>query len=65
MTETLIDPEVASAIGSHFKGLVVEISDQALYIYSEKSSLTSDLLDTMLQNGIWLAKQLDKNSRQL
>lgn len=63
--EQLITPEVASVVASHFTGLVVEVTDQALYIYSEKAHLSSELLEIMLKNGVWLAAQLDKNSRQL
>lgn len=63
--ERLITPEVAETIADHFKGIVMEVTEQALYLYSEKSHLSVDLLDTMLQNGVWLAKQLDKNSRDL
>lgn len=63
--ERLVTPEIAETIADHFKGIVMEVTEQALYLYSEKSSLSADLLDTMLQNGVWLAKQLDKNSRLL
>jgi len=63
--ESLITPEIAETIADHFKGVVMEITEQALYLYSEKSHLTSELLDTMLQNGVWLAKQIDQNSRHL
>jgi hypothetical protein len=65
MFERLITPEVAAMLASHFTGLVMEITEQALYVYSEKSHLTKELLDTMLKNGAWLATQLDQNSRQL
>lgn len=63
--ETLIPPVVAETLGAHFKGLVAEITNDALYIYSEKPHLSADLLDTMLQNGVWLAQMIDTNSRQL
>ena len=61
--EQLITPEVAASIATHFKGLVVEITERALYVYSEKPHITGELLDTMLQNGAWLASQIDTNSR--
>jgi hypothetical protein len=63
--EQIVPPETAKAMSTHFKGLVMEIADQSLYVYSEQSHLTADLLTTMLQNGRWLAKQIDQNSRQL
>lgn len=63
--EGLVTPEVAATLASHFTGLVIEVTEQALYIYSEKTHLTTELLHTMLKNGAWLAAQLDQNSRQL
>jgi len=63
--ETVITPEAAEIIATHFKGLVVEITDQALYLYSEKSHLTPELLEAMLKNGTWLARTIDINSRSL
>lgn len=61
--ELLITPEAAAMIGAHFSGLVIELTDQALYVYSEKSHLSSELLHTMATNGAWLAQIIDQNSR--
>lgn len=61
--ENLITPDVALKIGQHFKGLVIEVTEQALYIYSERSHLSGDLLDVMLANGVWLARMIDENSQ--
>lgn len=61
--EQLVTPTLAATIADHFSGLVIEITDRALYIYSEKPHLSRELLDTMLRNGAWLAAQLDENSR--
>lgn len=65
VAEQLITPEIAAKMAAHFKGLTVEITHDALYVYSEKAHATQELLMTMLTNGVWLAEQLDKNSRQL
>ncbi len=56
----IINPELAGTIASHFSGLVIELTESALYIYSEKSRLSPDLLETILKNGTWLAAQIDK-----
>lgn len=61
--EQLITPDVAATIAQHFSGLVVEITDRALYVYSEKSHLSEALLNAMLKNGAWLASRIDENSR--
>lgn len=63
--EHILTPIIAATIASHFKGLSIEISEQALYVYSERAHLTTDLLQSMLVNGSWLAKQIDENSRLL
>jgi len=65
VAEQLIPPDVASKISAHFKGLSIEVTSDAVYIYSEKAHVTADTLTTMLSNGVWLAEQIDKNSRQL
>jgi hypothetical protein len=61
--EHIITPNLAEKMGTHFAGLTVEIAEQALYVYSEKSHISVDLLTTMLQNGAWLAARIDENSR--
>ena len=63
--EQLITPDVATVAASHLKGLVMEVTEQALYVYSEKPHLTTELLDAMLSGGVWLAAQIDQNSRSL
>lgn len=65
VAERLITPDVADKISVHFKGLSVEITHDAVYIYSEKAHTNLSMLVTMLKNGVWLAEQIDKNSRQL
>lgn len=61
--EQLIPADIAATIASHFEGLVVEITDQALYVYSEASHASLQLLQTMARNGAWLANVIDENSR--
>lgn len=61
--ETIITPEIAAMIGAHFGGLVMEINNDSLFVYSESSHLTTPLLATMAKNGVWLAEQIDKNNR--
>lgn len=58
--EQLIVPEVAQLLGEHFKGLVAEITEESLFIYSEQERLTGHLMDVMMANGIWLAQAIDK-----
>lgn len=62
-SEKIFTPDITEALGNHFKGLVMEISDDSLYVYSEASHTTPQLLQTMLKNGIWLAKIIDEKSR--
>lgn len=61
--ERLLPPDIAATIASHFKGLVIEITEQALYVYSEAPHATVSLLQTMAKNGAWLAAAIDTNNR--
>lgn len=63
--ERLIPAETAQAIARHFNGLAFEITEQSLYVYSDKSHLTDELLHSMLTNGLWLAQTIDINSQLL
>jgi len=60
--EHVITPDIAQVIGSHFGGLVLEVANDSLFVYSESGHLTPALLATMLKNGTWLATQIDEKS---
>lgn len=59
-TEQLLPSHLTQIIGSHFRPLAIEIAHGHLYIYADNQKVTNALLQTMLQNGLWLAEQLDK-----
>lgn len=59
-TEQLVTARLTQVIGSHFRPLAIEIAHGHLYIYADNQKVTNTLLQTMLQNGLWLAEQLDK-----
>lgn len=59
-TEQLFTARLARVIGSHFRPLAIEIAHGHLYIYADNQKVTQSLLQTMLQNGLWLAEELDK-----
>jgi hypothetical protein len=63
--EMILPPAAADMFGTYFKGLVVEVTEQALYLYSERPHVSQELLQTMLTNGLWLARTIDLNSRSL
>ncbi|MNH50174.1 hypothetical protein D3C73_17840 [compost metagenome] len=58
--ERLFSANLARVIGSHFRPLAIEIVNGHLYIYADNQKVTQSLLQTMLQNGLWLAEELDK-----
>lgn len=60
--ERLFDTEMTKVLAQHFGTLTVEVSDGCLYLYSEHTRITKGLLETMLQNGIWLAKHIDERA---
>lgn len=59
-TERLFSARLAHVIGSHFRPLAIEVANEHLYIYADNQKVTLGLLQTMLQNGLWLAEELDK-----
>lgn len=61
--EKIFTTEVTEMIAKHFRGLVLEVYQDSLYVYSEQPRLSAKLLQTMLQNGIWLAKTIDEKSQ--
>jgi hypothetical protein len=59
--ERLFSAKLARVIGSHFRPLAIEVAHSHLYIYADNQKVTQSLLQTMLQNGLWLAEELDKS----
>jgi hypothetical protein len=58
-SQQLISASVARSIGAHFWPLSVEILENSLIMYSYKEKVSKHLLNMLLTDGIWLAKQLD------
>lgn len=57
--ERLIPPSAGIVIADYFGAMPFEIEDNTLYIYNENQHPTDDVIDTMFENGIWLAKTID------
>lgn len=60
--ERLFTAEVTRTIAAHFWPLAAEVYRGSLFIYADNSTLSSNLLETMLKNGLWLARQLDQRA---
>lgn len=60
--ERLFDAEVTRTLLRHFGTITLEVHEGSLYLYSEHKRVTIALLETMLKNGIWLAKHLDERA---
>jgi len=60
--ERLFPADVARVLGAHFWPLSAEQHDGVLYIYSDEQRVSSNLLDTMLEDGLWLAAHLDRQA---
>ena len=59
-----ISPDMAKIISEHFGSLTFEIVENCLYVYTEHQHPTSQLLEKMLKNGMWLAKIIDTPGTQ-
>jgi len=57
--ERLLPAMTTRVLGTHFWPYSAEVKDSVLYIYSDEKKITQNTLNTMLEIGIWLAKQID------
>jgi len=62
MTERLIPPSAARTISGHFWPLSMEQNEHVLYVYSAGQKVTLQLLESILENGLWLAAHIDRQS---
>jgi hypothetical protein len=60
--ERLFSTEITRTIAAHFWPLSIEIYEGSLYIYSDNNTVSANLLETMLKNGLWLATQIDERN---
>lgn len=60
--EKLFPNSVTRVLSAHFWPLSLEISEGVLYVYSDDKKVTLSLLETMLEDGLWLANHLDYQS---
>lgn len=63
--ELFLNAEITRVIAAHFWPLSIEQHDNVLYVYSDNQKVTTGLLNTMLENGLWLAGQLDKQAESV
>lgn len=61
-TEKLFPADSARVMGTHFWPLSAEQNERILYVYSTNERITLHLLETMLENGLWLAAHLDRQA---
>lgn len=57
--ERLMPASVTRVLGAHFWPYSTELQDGNLYIYCDIKKITSSTLDTMLEDGLWLARHVD------
>ncbi len=63
--EHMIDAKTAMTLAAHFWPFSAEQHDNVLYIYSNSERITIEMLDTMLESGLWLAGHIDNQTEQL
>lgn len=57
--EWLLHPATADVMQDYFANMPFEVENNMLYVYNENKHPGSAQIDKMLQNGIWLAQQID------
>lgn len=60
--EKLITARTADTITNHLWPLSIEQHEGVLYIYTDKLKITSNLMDVMLEGGLWLANYIDNQA---
>lgn len=58
-TERLLPAISTKVMSAHLWPLSAECDEHVLYMYSDEKDITLHLLETMLENGLWLAAHLD------
>lgn len=61
----LLTPDVAAVMAHHFAHFDVEWHQDRLLIYSTGRTVTKNLLEMMIREGIWLAAEIEKNAANL
>lgn len=57
--ERLFPARTTRVLSAHFWPYSSEVKDGVLYIYSNGNHISQNTLDTMLEIGVWIAKQID------
>lgn len=60
--ERLLPEKSSRVIGAHFWPLSIEQHDNVIYVYAANEKLSQGLLETMIENGLWFAKDLDEQA---
>lgn len=57
--QKILSAKITKVLGAHLWPFSVEQHNGVLYLYSTNERITPGLIDTMMENGLWLAGQLD------
>ena len=63
--EQIFDDKAAIIMATHFWPFSVEQHDNVLYVYASDEKITENLLNTMLENGLWFAGYIDNKAESL
>ncbi len=63
--QKILTAEITKTLSAHLWPICVEQHDNVLYLYSTGGNVSLSLLNTMLENGLWLAGRLDKQTEDL
>jgi hypothetical protein len=55
----LFSVDITAAMARYFSGLEFELTNDKLYVYASNQHITYALLERIVKNGLWLARQLD------
>lgn len=61
---SLLDPQLTVVLAHHFKGIEFELQDNILYTYISNEKVSSEQLERLFKNSVWLAQQIESNSER-
>lgn len=58
----ILNTDLTSVLAHHFKGIEFELHDNTLYVYISNEKTTTEQLERLFKNSVWLAQQIESIS---
>lgn len=58
----ILPPNLTATLAKHFRDIEFELYGDALYVYLSNQHISSEAIERVIKNGVWLAAQFDATS---